>query len=333
MGFVARLLRFSSLVSVFGSQLVLAAPVNIALVLDKGGKDDKSFNGSAYIGMQRAEKELKVKLKVVEASDDNSFEPVLRAFAQRKYDLIVSIGFSQAEAVRKVAAQFPQVHFAIVDAEVTAPNVQAIMFEEQEGSYIIGAIAALESKKGVVGFVGGMDTPLIRRFQMGYDAGAKKVQPKIKVLTGYVGITSEAWNNPPKAKELALSQYKQNADVIFTASGASNAGVFDAAEESGHYAIGVDSNQNWMKPGRIMTSMLKRVDLAVFEAAKAASEGKFTSGVDRHGLRDGLVDFAMDEYNAKLVSPATLAKVKSLRADIVSGKISVPDYYKIGGKK
>src|SRR6266404_2042572 len=217
----------------------------VGLVLDRGGKDDKSFNSSAYLGANEAKKNLGVFLKYVEASDDNAFEPMLRAFAQKDFNLIIGIGFAQKEPIKKAAAQFPQKHFAIVDAEVDEPNVCSLLFEEHEGAYLVGAIAALSSKSGKVGFVGGMDTPLIRRFEMGYEAGAKKINPQIGVMANYVGVTSEAWNNPPKGKELALSQYDSGADVIFAAAGASGLGVFDAAEERKKYAIGVDSNQNW----------------------------------------------------------------------------------------
>jgi basic membrane protein A len=222
----------------------VSAQFKVGLVLDRGGKDDKSFNASAYEGAMQAKNKLGVFLKYVESSDDNAFEPMLRAFAQREFDLIIGVGFSQKEAIKKVAAQFPQRHFAIVDSEVDAPNVRSLMFEEHEGAYVIGAIAAWTSKTGKIGFVGGMDIPLIRRFEMGYEAGAKHVNPQIKVMDNYVGVTSEAWNNPPKGKELAVSQYEAGADIIFAAAGASGLGVFDAAEEQKKFAIGVDSNQH-----------------------------------------------------------------------------------------
>src|SRR6267142_2405514 len=183
---------------------LISAEFKVGLVLDRGGKDDKSFNSSAYQGAIRAKEKLGVFVKYVEAADDNAFEPMLRAFAQRDFDLIIGIGFAQKEAIKKVAAQFPKKHFAIVDAEVDAPNVRSLMFEEHEGAYIVGAIAAMTSKTGKVGFIGGMDVPLIRRFEMGYEAGAKKINPQISVVANYVGVTSEAWNNPPKGKELAM---------------------------------------------------------------------------------------------------------------------------------
>jgi basic membrane protein A len=304
------------------------AEFKVGLLLDRGGKDDKSFNASAYEGATEAKKKLGITLKYVEATDDNSFEPLLRAFAQKDFDLIIGIGFAQKEAIAKVAAQFPQKHFVIVDSQVDAPNVRSLMFEEHEGAYIVGAIAAMTSQTGKVGFVGGMDVPLIRRFEMGYEAGAKKINPQVVVIANYVGVTSEAWNNPPKGKELAMAQYDEGVDVIFAAAGASGFGVFDAAEERKKLAIGVDSNQDWTKPGMILTSMLKRVDLAVFSAIQDAQNGKFTSGLKRFGLADKGVDYSIDQYNEKLLPDSVRQRADALKADIIAGKIVVPDYYK-----
>ncbi|HVM61789.1 MAG TPA: BMP family ABC transporter substrate-binding protein [Verrucomicrobiae bacterium] len=305
------------------------ADFKVGLLLDRGGKDDKSFNASAYEGATEAKKKLGITLKYVEATDDNSFEPLLRAFAQKDFDLIIGIGFAQKEAIGKVAAQFPQKHFVLVDSQVDAPNVRSLMFEEHEGAYIVGAIAAMTSKTGKVGFVGGMDVPLIRRFEMGYEAGAKKINPQITVIANYVGVTGDAWNNPPKGKELAMAQYDAGADVVFAAAGASGFGVFDAAEEKKKLAIGVDSNQDWTKPGSILTSMLKRVDLAVFSAIQDAQNGKFTAGLKRFGLADRGVDYSIDQYNDKLLADSVRQRADALKADIIAGKIVVPDYYKL----
>lgn len=305
-----------------------AEALKVALVLDKGGKDDKSFNAAAYAGATRAEKDLKIDLKYVEATDTNAVENLHRSFARKNFDLIIGIGFAQKEAVRKVAAQFPKIKFALVDGEVTAPNVRSLLFEEHEGSFLVGALAALKSKNNTVGFVGGMDIPLIRRFAMGYAAGAKHVNPNIKVIENYVGVTGEAWNNPAKAKELALSQFSQKADVIFVAAGASGTGVFDAAEEKKIYAIGVDSNQNWIKPGVILTSMLKSVDVAVYDTIKETQAGKFAGGISRFGLKNNGVDYTLDKHNEKLITADMKKKVDDLKKQIVDGKITVPDYYK-----
>ncbi len=313
--------------------LALLAPsaqgqFKVGLVLDRGGKDDKSFNSSAYEGATRAKNTSRILLKYVEAADDNAFEPMLRAFAMADYDLIIGVGFAQKEAIQKVAAQFRNRHFAIVDAQVEEPNVRSLMFQEHEGAYLVGAIAAMTSKTGKIGFVGGMDIPLIRRFEMGYEAGAKKINPQIAVLANFVGVTSEAWNNPPKGKELALSQYEAGADVIFAAAGASGLGVFDAAEERKRFAIGVDANQDWTKPGLILTSMLKRVDEAVFLTINEARAGKFTGGVKWFGLANHGVDYSFDKYNAKILTEPVRRRADELKADIIAGKIVVPDYYK-----
>lgn len=309
------------------SSLSIAASLKVGLVLDKGGKDDKSFNTSAYEGATKAEKELGIELKYVEATDNNSLEVLHRNFAQKKYDLVIGIGFAQTDSIKKVSALFPQTHFAIVDGEVKANNVRTLLFEEHEGSFLMGAAAAIKSKTGVVGFIGGMDIPLIRRFQKGYEAGVKYVNPKATVITNYIGVTGEAWNNPSKAKEIALAQIGQKADVIFHAAGASGSGLFDAAAEKKVFAIGVDSNQNWIKPSVVLTSMLKRVDIAVYETIKSAVENKFQSGVVRFGLKDTGVDWALDKNNESLWNATEKTKLNDIKKLIVAKKINVPDYY------
>ncbi len=326
-------LFFTILVSGIGSSAIsLAAPLKVGLVLDKGGKDDKSFNSAAYEGASKAEKDLKIELKYVEATDTNAIENLHRAFARKNFDLVIGIGFAQAEAVKKVAAQFPNVKFAIVDGDIAAPNVRSLLFADHEGSFLVGAAAALKSKSGKLGFIGGMDIPLIRRFQMGYAAGAQHINPKATVTTNYIGVTGEAWNNPAKAKELALAQISQGADVIFVAAGASGSGVFDAVEEKKKLAIGVDSNQNWMKPGFILTSMMKRVDVAVYNTIQDTQNGKFTAGAVHYGIKDKGVDYALDDNNKKLLTPDILQKLDELKAQITAGKIKVPDYYTQGKK-
>lgn len=320
------MLRFLALFLILASDSAFA-DFKVALILDKGGKDDKSFNASAFAGMSRAEKELKLSFKYVEATDDNAYASLMRSFAMKKFDLIVAIGVAQADAVKKAASEFPEIHFAIVDATVNAPNVRSLMFKEHEGSFLVGAAAAMTSKSGKIGFIGGMDIPLIRRFEMGYSAGAKLINPKIELISNFVGITSDAWNNPTKAKELALAQYNKGADIIFTAAGASSMGLFDAAEEKAKFAIGVDSNQNWVKPGHILTSMLKKVDTAVFETCKVSMTGKFAGGVQYYGLENSGVDYAIDQYNEKILPQSVRKKIDGLKKDIISGKIKVPDYY------
>ena len=311
----------------FASMGQTAEKLKIGLVLDKGGKEDKSFNSAAYQGASLAEKELGIELKYVEATDVNSIENLHRQFAKKKFDLVIGIGFAQQDAVKKVAAQNPDTKFVIVDGEVSASNVRSLMFEEHQGSFLVGYLAAIKSKTKKVGYIGGMDIPLIRRFAVGFEAGVKHFDKSFTILENYIGITADSWNNPAKAKELALNQYQQGADIIFVAAGASNSGVFDAAEEKKKLAIGVDSNQNWMKPGFILTSMLKRVDQGVYATIKDLKEGKFTSGTVRYGLKDKGIDYAMDKFNEKLVTKDDVKKLDGIKADIVSGKIIVPDFY------
>jgi basic membrane protein A len=309
---------------------VHAAPPKVGLVLDKGGRDDKSFNAAAFQGAQEAEKKLGIHVKVVEVSDDTAIEPSLRTFAKKGFDLIIAIGFVMGSNVEKVAKDFPNVHFAVVDSVADLPNVQSINFEEQEGSYLVGAIAALTSKTKTVGFIGGMDIPMIRRFELGFKSGAQATVPGTKVLSNYVGTSSDAWKNPTKAKELALSQYQKKADVIFHAAGASGLGLFDAAEETKKFAIGCDSNQNWVKPGRILTSMIKRVDRAVFEAIESEKDGKFKPGKRVLGIADSGVGFALDANNKALLPADVLKQVDAIKQKIVKKTLVVPDYYKTG---
>jgi basic membrane protein A len=300
--------------------------VKVGLVLDKGGRDDKSFNSAAFAGATKAASALGARVKTVESPDDSAFEPSLRAFAERGFPLIVAIGFAQVDAVRKVAPEFPQAHFAIVDGAVDLPNVANLLFAEHEGSYLVGYLAGLASKTGRVGFIGGMDIPMIRRFQLGYESGVKAARPSASLYANYVGINSSAWANPARGKELALGQYERGVDVIFAAAGASGTGVFDAVEEKKALVIGVDSNQNCVKPGRVLSSMLKRVDEAVYDAIAEAARGKFRSGTRAFGLADKGIDYAVDECNAALVGPYR-ERLERERAKILAGALKVPDYY------
>ncbi len=315
------------LLALFLSSQAQAENLKVGLCLDKGGKDDKSFNAAAFKGANEAVKDLGIDLKTIESPDDNAYEPALKTLAERGYKLIIAIGFSQADAVKKMAARFPGTHFAIVDGVVEGQNVAQVTFAEHEGSFLVGYLAALKSKTNTVGFIGGMEVDLIKRFELGFKEGVKFGNAKTKILTNYAGVTSEAWMNPTKGKELALSQISQGADIIFTAAGATNTGVFDAIEEKKVFAIGVDSNQNWVKPGLILTSMLKRVDTAVYQVIKSEKEGKFASGKLSFGLANKGVDYAMDKNNESLISADLRAKLEKVRADIIKKKIVVSDYY------
>ncbi|HKQ72953.1 MAG TPA: BMP family ABC transporter substrate-binding protein [Blastocatellia bacterium] len=302
-----------------------AHKTKVGIVFDIGGKDDRSFNAAANTGVVLAKKNLPIILRDVEPGDPTSIEPALRAFAQYGYNLITGVGFAQGPILREVAKDYPQLHFVLIDAVADSPNVASLLFKEHEGSFLVGMIAAHTNKTGVIGFVGGMDIPLIRRFQVGYEEGARYVNPNIRVLHNYVGITDAAWNNPGKGRELANAQYEQGADVVFQAAGNSGLGVFDAAEAYDKFAIGVDANQNWVKPGHILTSMLKRIDNAVYSIVKDEVEGKFKGGVHIYGLEDQGVGYAVDEYNRHLIPTSVIEKVEEARRDIIAGKIKVTD--------
>jgi basic membrane protein A len=297
----------------------------VGIVFDIGGKDDRSFNAAAYQGVLRAKAELPITLRDVEPGDPTSIEPAQRAFAQYGYNLTIGVGFAQGPILQEVAKDYPQLHFAIIDYPTDLPNVAGLLFKEHEGSFLVGMIAAHTSKTGILGFVGGMDIPLIHKFAVGYEEGARYVNPHIRILRNYVGITDAAWNNPSKGRELANAQYEQGADVIFQAAGNSGLGVFDAAESYKKFAIGVDANQNWIKPGYILTSMVKRIDNAVFSLVKDETEGKFQGGVHIYGLDNDGVGYALDEYNRHLIPPAVIEKVEQARRDIIAGKIKVTD--------
>jgi basic membrane protein A and related proteins len=302
-----------------------AGKKKVGIVFDIGGKDDRSFNAAAYAGVVRAKKDFPIVLRDVEPGDPTSIEPALRTFAQYGYNLIIGVGFAQGPILKEVAKNYPQLNFVLIDSVADSPNVASLVFKEHEGSFLVGMIAAYASKSGSIGFVGGMDIPLIHRFQTGYEEGARYVNPNIKVLRNYVGITDTAWNNPGKGRELANAQYEQGADVVFQAAGNSGLGVFDAAEAYDQFAIGVDANQNWVKPGHILTSMLKRIDNAVYSIVKDEIEGKFSGGVHVYGLENDGVGYAIDEYNRHLVPPLVIDKVEQARRDIIAGKIKVTD--------
>lgn len=297
-----------------------------AVVYDLGGKFDKSFNEAAYNGAEQYKKETGKAYVDFEVQNDAQREQALRNFARRGMSPIVAIGFSQAAAVEEVAKEFPDTKFAIVDMVVDQPNVRSILFQEQEGSYLVGMLAAMASKTGKVGFVGGMDIPLIRKFACGYVEGAKSVDPKIEVFQNMTGTTGAAWNDPVKGGELAKSQFDRGADVVYHAAGGTGLGVLQAAADAGKLGIGVDSNQNYLHPGKVLTSMTKRVDVAVYDAFKDAEGTDKWNGFAILGLKDGGVGWALDEYNKDLITPEMKAAADKASAGIVDGSIKVHDY-------
>src|ERR1043165_1830364 len=302
--------------------------IRVGIVFDIGGKDDRSFNAAAWNGVKCAESgmlpdgktscgkpALDVIVRDVEPGNPVSIEPAMRAFAERGYDLVIGVGFAQGPIMQAVAKDYPNIHFAIIDGVIfeddgktPKANVASLVFKEQEGSYLVGMIAGMTTKTNVLGFIGGMDIGLIHRFEGGYEEGAKAANPNVRVIQNYVGVTDAAWNNPGKGKEIALAQISKGADVIFTAAGNSGLGAFDAVEQAGkdasgratHFVIGVDSNQNGVKPGFVLTSMVKRVDNAVYQIVSDVVKGQFKGGFHVYGLPEDGVGYVMDTNNQSL---------------------------------
>ncbi len=302
------------------------AQVKPAIVYDLGGKFDKSFNEAAYAGAEKFAKESGVAYRDFEIQNDAQREQGLRRFARDGFSPIVAVGFSQASAVEKVAAEFPNTQFTIIDMVVEKPNVQSIVFREHEGSFIVGLMAAKASKTGKVGFVGGMDIPLIRRFACGYVQGVKFANKGADVFQNMTGTTGAAWNDPVKGGELARSQIERGADVVYHAAGGTGLGVLRAAADAGKLGIGVDSNQNGLFPGKVLTSMLKRVDVATYKSFADAKANSWKGGVQVLGLKEEGVGYALDDNNKALVSADMKAAADQAAADIIAGKISVHDY-------
>ncbi len=300
--------------------------VKPAVVYDLGGKNDKSFNESAYTGAERFKKETGVEYKDFEIQNDAQREQAMRRFARDGHNPVVVIGFSQAAALEKVSKEFPDTKFAIVDMVVEQPNVRSILFSEHEGSYLVGVMAAKASKSGKVGFIGGMDIPLIRKFACGYVQGVKSVNPDAEVFQNMTGTTGAAWNDPVKGAELAKSQIDRGADVVYHAAGGTGIGVLQAAADAGALGIGVDSNQNGMHPGKVLTSMLKRVDNAVYDAFMDVKNDKWSAGFDVKGLKEDGVGYAMDDNNKPIVNDDMVAAVEAAAASIKSGEVKVHNY-------
>ncbi len=304
-----------------------AANFSPAVVYDFGGKNDRSFNQSASEGAERFKKETGISFREFEISNAAQREQAMAQLAKRGATIIVAVGFTQASAVEKVAKQFPDVKFTVIDAVVDLPNVQSVNFREQESSFLCGMAAALASKTGKVGFVGGMDIPLIRKFATGYAAGAKYINPAVEIYENMTGTTPAAWGDPTKGAELAKSQFGRGADVVFHAAGATGIGVMQAAADAGKLSIGCDSNQDYLHPGSVLTSALKRVDVAVDKAFTDAKNGTWKAGQIVLGLAEDGVDYSRDEYNRNILTSAIDAKLQAARAEIIAGKIQVPEYH------
>lgn len=295
-----------------------------AILFDLGGKFDKSFNESAYNGAQRWAEETGGSYAEVEIQSDAQREQAIRRFAESGANPIVMAGFSWATPLGEVAADYPDTKFAIIDMVVDAPNVRSVVFNEHEGSYLVGMMAAMASESGTVSFIGGMDIPLIRKFACGYAQGAKAVNADATIIANMTGTTPAAWNDPVKGSELTLAQISQGSDVVFAAAGGTGVGVLQTAADSDILSIGVDANQNYLHPGEVLTSMMKRVDNAVYEAftqGEALETGFNVMGVANEG-----VGYALDEFNAELVSDEMKAAVDAAAAEMAAGTLAVHDY-------
>ena len=306
-----------------------AVGLQVGLVFDVGGLGDKSFNDSAYQGLLRARDSLQVGIEYLEPAEGPDREAALRQMAAGRQDLIFGIGALFTDDIRAVATEFEDKYFACIDyawqeGTEVPPNVLGLKFREQEGCFVVGAIAGLVTETNVVGFIGGMDNVLIHKFEAGYRAGVEAVNPDCTVMVAYAGVTANAYKDPAKGKELALAQYDSNADIIFHASGSTGLGVFEAARERDRLAIGVDADQQTEAPGHILTSMIKRVDVAVYETVRAVTDGSFQGGIRQVGLAEGALDYVYDENNQCWITPEVRSRVESLRADILAGRISVP---------
>ena len=297
--------------------------IRIGIVYNVGGKDDHSYNALALLGIERAKKEFKtVLVHDVEPGSSVSVEPAIRAFAEEQYDLIVGVGLIHKEIIELVAIQYPHLHFVVIDSVASPPNVASLVFKSQEGSYLVGMIAAMKSRTGIIGFIGGMNISLIQEFQTGFEDGARSFNPNIHVLVNYIGVTDLSWNDPGKCSEIALSQISRGADIIYTAAGNSGLGAFNAVEgREAVFVIGVDSNQNSLKPGNVLTSMVKRIDRALYETISSEVERNFTGGIHVYNLSNGGIDYALDEFNESLISSDMRHRLEQAKKRIIKGEV------------
>ncbi len=310
------------------------AGLDIGVVFDVGGRGDKSFNDGAYRGAEQAQRELGARIHFIEPGEGTDREAGLRLLAAEKMDLIIGVGFIFTDDLTALAEEYPGIPFAGVDyalktddkGNVVAPpkNLAALKFREEQGSFLVGALAAMVGNSKKIGFVGGMDIPLIHKFEAGYKAGVKAVCADCTVIAQYAGVTPEAFRNPGRGKELALSQYQQGVNIIFHASGSTGLGVFEAARAMDKLAIGVDADQYAEAPGHVLTSMVKGVSTVVFDQIKRVKDAKFTGGVNWYGIPEHGVGYVYDANNSKLIPARVRAKLDSLQAEIVAGKIVVP---------
>ncbi len=319
----------TSLKTLLGAASTLALTATIAqadpaLMYDLGGKFDKSFNEAAFNGSERWAAETGGSYRDIEISAEAQRVQFARRLAEAGANPVVVLGFANEPTLQEVAPEFPDTSFVLIDAVVDLPNVRSVIFAEEQGSYLVGMLAAMATETDTISFVGGMEIPLITAFACGYAQGAKAVNPDINVIVNYTGSTPSAWNDPVRGSEIAQSQFSQGSDIVFAAAGGTGLGVLQAAEDAGLLSIGVDSNQNHLHPGSVLTSMLKLVDQAVFDAF---SDGPgLETGVVRMDLASGGVGYALDEHNADLITDEMQAAVEDAKAAIIAGELSVHDY-------
>ena len=300
------------------------AALKVGLIYDVTGRGDLSFCDAAYAGAKKAENEWGFKLTEVTPSQSTDTELTLRRLAKLKHDLIIGVGFLFQEPMKRVAADFPDVKFALIDAIIEQPNVASLTYRAHEGTYLAGVMAALKTETKQIGFIGGMKVPLVEAFEIGFHAGMKAANPDVELVTDYVGVTPQAFNDPAKAKELALAQYNSGVDIILAAAGASGLGVLEAAKAKEKLIIWVDSNGNHLAPGLVLTSVIKGVEMSVYETIKSVQEGNFASGLKDYGLKKGGVEYIVDDVNRELLSDEILKQVEVFKAKIIAGDIVVP---------
>ena len=302
---------------------VSADPIRVGLVYDTVGRGDLSFCDASYAGATKAADQWKIELKEITPGQSTDIERVLRQLARLRYNLIIGVGFLFQDPMTRVAPDFPNINFAIVDAQANGSNIVSLIFKAHEGTYLVGAIAALKTKTNKIGFVGGMNVPLLHSFEAGYRAGANAIHPKIEVMVDYAGVTPQAFSNPARGKELALAQYNKGVDVILAA-GATSLGILEAAKEKNKFIIWVDANGNHLARGLVLTSMIKGVELSVYQTTQSVVEDNFTGGTKIYGLKEGGIQYIVDEDNHSLLSEDLLSRVEHLKTKIIVGEIIVP---------
>jgi basic membrane protein A len=309
---------------IFASSLHADAPKKIGLIYDVGGRGDLSFCDASYAGAKKAVDQWGLEFKEITPGQSTDIERALRQLARLKYDLIIGVGFLFQAPISRVAAEFPNVKFAIVDVEAKGDHVASLVFKAHEGTYLVGAIAAQKTLTSKIGFIGGMNIPLLHAFEAGYRAGAKAISLNVEVIADYAGVTPQAFSDPARGKELALAQYNKGVDIILAAAGATSLGILEAAKEKQKYIIWVDANGNYLAPGLVLTSVIKGVELAVYQTVQSVVEGTFTGGLKLYGLKEGGVEYTVDEHNRELLSPEMLETVEALKTRIIAGEIIVP---------